>query len=175
MVFIVTIRFPEFYARGLRNFDKLMFLVVKRLKTNCCCIPALRQPWARSFSFIRCSTEKFLQRNGSVFQSSIASLVPRPFCYAHAQEGKEGSGNQTRMMYAQHGSIPGILARVLQSYARYSHFPVPCTCMVLTIATLVPQIFNYVLMNIIISTHNWPRISRVCDICSRPAPVPCAF
>ena len=42
---------------------------------------------------------------------------------------------------------------VLQSYARDSHFPVTCTCMVLTIATLVTQIFNYVLLNIIISTQ----------------------
>ena len=42
------------------------------------------------------------------------------------------------MMYAQYGSIPGILTQVLQSYARYSRFP---------IATVVPQIFNYVLIN----------------------------
>ena len=35
----------------------------------------------------------------------------------------------------------------------YSQFPVPCTCTVLTIAAAVPHIFNYVLMNIIISTH----------------------
>ena len=33
-----------------------------------------------------------------------------------------------------------------------SHFPVPCTCTVLTIATIVPQIFNYVFMNIILAT-----------------------
>ena len=59
------------------------------------------------------------------------------------------------MMYAEYGSIPGSLVRVLQTYARYSHFPVPCTCMVLAIATVVPQICNYVLMNIIISTHNY--------------------
>ena len=39
VIFTVTIRFPEFYARGLRKFDKLMFLVVIRQKTNCCCIP----------------------------------------------------------------------------------------------------------------------------------------
>ena len=31
-----------------------------------------------------------------------------------------------------------------------SHFPVPCTCMVLTIATVVPQIFNYVLMILVL-------------------------
>ena len=31
----------------------------------------------------------------------------------------------------------------------YTQFPVPCTCTVLTIAAVVPHIFNYVLMNII--------------------------
>ena len=39
IIFTVTIRFSEFYARGLRKFDKLMFLVVIRQKTNCYCIP----------------------------------------------------------------------------------------------------------------------------------------
>ena len=40
---------------------------------------------------------------------SVASLVPRPFCYAHAREGKKGLGNNYTLARARGWNLKKIV------------------------------------------------------------------